>query len=53
MKARFDLWSLDDVRANASRILGVLQAGRVPCDGTWPQDQVDTLRQWIDGGMAP
>ena len=53
MKHRFDLWSVDDVRANSSRILRVVEQGRMPCDGAWPQDQVDTLRQWVDGGMAP
>jgi hypothetical protein len=53
MKRRFDLWSLEDVRANAAPILNVLQQGRMPCDGAWPQDKIDTLRQWIDAGMAP
>jgi len=53
MKRRFDLWSLEDVRANVAPILNVLQGGRMPCDGAWPQDKVDTLRQWIDSGMAP
>jgi hypothetical protein len=53
MKHRFDLWSADDVRANSSRILRVVEQGRMPCDGAWPQDKVDTLRQWIDAGMAP
>ena len=53
MKRHFDLWSVDDVRANSSRILRVVQQGQMPCDGSWPQDKVDTLRQWIDAGMAP
>jgi hypothetical protein len=53
MKHRFDLWSVDDVRANSSRILRVVEQGRMPCDGAWPQDKVDTLRQWVDDGMAP
>ena len=53
MRRRFDLWSADDVRANASRILTAVEQGRMPCDGAWPRDQVDTLRQWIDSGMAP
>ena len=53
MKHRFDLWSVDDVRANSSRILRVVEQGRMPCDGAWPQDKVGTLRQWVDGGMAP
>ena len=53
MKHRFDLWSVDDVRANSSRILRVVEQGRMPCDGAWPQDKVDSLRQWVGGGMAP
>jgi hypothetical protein len=53
MKRRFDLWSVDDVRANAPAILNVLQQGRMPCDDTWPPDRIETLRQWIDSGMAP
>jgi hypothetical protein len=53
MKSRFDLWSYDDVRANAQQILRVLQQGRMPCDGAWPPEQVDTVQRWVDTGMAP
>jgi hypothetical protein len=53
MKSRFDLWSYDDVRANAQQILRVLQQGRMPCDGALPPEQVDTVQRWVDTGMAP
>jgi hypothetical protein len=53
MKRRFDLWSYDDVRVNAQRILGVLRAGRMPCDGAWPADRIDTFERWTETGMAP
>jgi hypothetical protein len=53
MKSRFDLWSYDDVRANAQQILRVLQQGRMPCDGAWPPEQVETMQRWVDTGMAP
>jgi hypothetical protein len=52
MAARFDLWSYQDVRANASAILKVLQAGTMPCDGPWSADNVDRFARWIAGGMA-
>jgi hypothetical protein len=52
MAARFDLWSYQDVRANASAILEVLQAGTMPCDGPWSADIVDRFARWIVGGMA-
>lgn len=46
----FDLWSFDDVTANSDAILGAVEAGSMPCDGAWPDEQVDLLRRWIDGG---
>lgn len=49
----FDLWSYEDVRANAQAILARLQAGTMPCDGAWPHEQVALFQQWADGGMAP
>ena len=50
MLKAFDLWSFDDVTSNADRILGAVAAGSMPCDGPWPDDQVDLLRRWVDGG---
>ena len=50
MKKAFDLWSYDDVSANADKILAVVRAGTMPCDGAWPKEQVDTFQSWIDAG---
>jgi hypothetical protein len=52
MLKSFDLWSLDDVRNNASAILGALQAGKMPCDTKWSPEDIDLLERWISGGMA-
>jgi hypothetical protein len=47
---KFDLWSYDDVTAHADDILARLRAGTMPCDGAWPDEQVDTFQGWIDAG---
>jgi hypothetical protein len=52
MIAAFDLWSFDDVTANADAILGAVRSGSMPCDMDWPEDQVELLQRWIDGGAA-
>jgi hypothetical protein len=52
MLFRFDLWSLPDVRDNSQAILAVIQAGRMPCDGSWGPDAVDLFVRWIDNGMV-
>ena len=49
MLRAFDLWSYEDVRANADRILAAVHSGSMPCDGRWPEEQVDLLRRWVDG----
>ena len=48
MKFVFDLWSYDDVKANADAIVEAVRSGDMPCDGTWPTEQVDTFQAWID-----
>ena len=48
MRSSFDLWSYDDVSAHADAILAVVGAGSMPCDGAWPQAQVDRFRDWIE-----
>ena len=53
MMRKFDLWSYDDVRANVSAILRVLESGQMPCDGAWPAEQVQVFQQWTETGMAP
>jgi hypothetical protein len=50
MEFAFDLWSYDDVSEHAEAILASLQAGIMPCDGSWPEAQVDLFRRWADGG---
>ena len=46
----FDLFDYDDVVENADAIVGSLRSGQMPCDGAWPDAQVDKLQQWIDLG---
>ena len=50
MQSHFDLSSYDDVRNAASRILATLEDGTMPCDGAWPQDQVNLFRRWVEEG---
>jgi hypothetical protein len=51
MSSAFDLWSYDDVVQNSDAILGKLQDGTMPCDGAWPEEQVDVFQRWVDAGM--
>jgi hypothetical protein len=46
--AEFDLWSYDDVSEHADAILGRVQDGTMPCDGAWPDEQVDRFQRWIE-----
>ncbi len=46
----FDLWSFDDVKANADAILGAVRAGSMPCDTPWTTEKVDLLERWVDSG---
>jgi hypothetical protein len=50
MLKAFDLWNYVDVVAHAQAILAAIASGKMPCDGAWPADKVETLRRWIDGG---
>jgi hypothetical protein len=52
MLRRFDLWSLADVRDNATAIIEVLRAGKMPCDGPWSPNDIDLFARWIAGGTA-
>jgi hypothetical protein len=52
MKWAFDLSSYDDVAANSAAILGKLRDGTMPCDGAWPEEQVDLFQRWVDAGMT-
>ncbi len=50
MLRAFDLWSYQDVKANADKILAAVRSGRMPCDTQWPEEHVDLLQRWVDGG---
>jgi hypothetical protein len=50
MQSAFDLWLYDDVSANADAILAVLRAGTMPCDGAWPEADVELFERWIADG---
>ena len=50
MSFAFDLWSHDDVSTNADAILDQLESGSMPCDGAWPDEDVDKVRDWIAAG---
>jgi hypothetical protein len=51
MLIQFDLWKAEDVRDFADEILAVLAAGRMPCYGAWPEEQVELFRRWMGAGM--
>jgi hypothetical protein len=50
MKWAFDLWSHDDLSEHAEAILARLRDGSMPCDGAWPQSQVDLFQRWVESG---
>jgi hypothetical protein len=50
MEYVFDLWSYDDVRANAELIYERVEDGSMPCDEEWPDARIQLLRAWIDAG---
>jgi CDGSH-type Zn-finger protein/truncated hemoglobin YjbI len=50
MKFMFDLWSYDDVTANAEGIAKRLEDGSMPCDGAWPPERVAVFRRWVKEG---
>ena len=50
MRRFFDLSAYDDVRANADAILSRLSEKTMPCDGGWPDADIDKFRQWIEAG---
>jgi len=51
MDFAFDLWSYDDVKANAALILERLEDGTMPCDEPWSEDRVQNFRDWIAKGL--
>jgi hypothetical protein len=51
MSFAFDLSSYEDVSEHAQEIHARLAEGTMPCDGPWPQEDVERFQQWIDAGM--
>jgi hypothetical protein len=47
----FDLASYDEVKEHATAILERLQDGSMPCDGEWPEEQVERFQRWTETGM--
>ena len=47
-----DLSSYEDVKAKAEGIYSRLKDGSMPCDGPWPDEQVEKFKRWMDEGMA-
>ncbi|CNF46589.1 Uncharacterized conserved protein [Mycobacterium tuberculosis] len=52
MLSRFDLFDHADVAEHADAIIGSLLSGRMPCDSTWPEEDLEKLQRWIDTGKA-
>lgn len=50
MEYIFDLWEYTDVRDQAENILDRLEDGSMPCDGEWPEEQIELFRRWIAAG---
>jgi hypothetical protein len=50
MSFAFDLAAYEDVRANADLIYERLAEGSMPCDSSWPAEQVERFRAWMDAG---
>jgi hypothetical protein len=50
MEFAFDLRSYEDVPANAEQIYERLEDGSMPCDGEWPEEQIERFRAWIAAG---
>ncbi|HZV52369.1 MAG TPA: hypothetical protein VFD49_21730 [Candidatus Dormibacteraeota bacterium] len=53
MEFAFDLWSYEDVKEHADSILERLEAGDMPCDLPWSEEQIERFRQWMAEGMQP
>jgi hypothetical protein len=47
----FDLWSYDDVKADAANILDRIEDGTMPCDAPWDAERIQKFRAWMDEGF--
>ena len=50
MMQAFDLFDYTDVAENADAIVGSLRSGQMPCDGAWPDADVEKVQRWMDAG---
>jgi hypothetical protein len=48
-----DLWSYEDVVADAANVLDRCEDGTMPCDYAWPQEKIDIYRAWLEEGCPP
>ncbi|TCC45372.1 hypothetical protein E0H73_44950 [Kribbella pittospori] len=48
----FDLWAYDDVSRHADAILARPRQGTMPCDGSWPPEQIDLFQRWAETGKS-
>jgi len=48
-----DLSSYEGVKKRAQLIYARLSAKAMPCDGPWSENNVQKLKEWMEGGMAP
>ena len=48
-----DLSSYADVKAQAAGVYARLEDGSMPCDGAWPEEQVQLFKRWMDEGAPP
>lgn len=51
MKSMFDLHDYEEVKDNADDILETVASGTMPCDSSWPDEQVESFRSWIAEGF--
>ena len=52
MSGHFDLSSYEEVRDHAEAIRARLADGSMPCDVTWPAENVERFGQWMDAGLS-
>jgi hypothetical protein len=50
MRWAFDLWLHDDVARNSAAVLQRLRDGTMPCDGAWPDEQIELFQRWVEAG---
>ena len=51
MMSWFDLLKYEDVKSNADAIYERMADGSMPCDGKWPDSDLDKFKAWIDSGF--